>query len=223
MENLLLILLNSVITSSIICLADRVNNHIPIFINRSFCFNCDHTLSWYDLLPVISAIMTNFKCRYCHYHYGFRYPLLEFFGTFIGLLLFSDSSLWITFFLMLFLALEDCHDQSIHANILIPWILYLSITPWQRDIHASFIIVILTTVLFLVYVRHSLGAGDIPPIICLTLVSSSMSFAFTLICATVTAGIYIFVKHQRHIPFIPFLLIGWLLSIVIEKAITYLL
>lgn len=57
--------------------------------DRSRCLNCEHTLAWYDLLPLASWLSTGGKCRYCHKKIGWFEPAMEL-GTavlFVGLYL----------------------------------------------------------------------------------------------------------------------------------------
>ena len=59
------------------------------FINgRSECEYCGHTLSWLDLIPVVSFVFLQGKCRYCHKELSLLYPLSE-----IGTALFFTFSL----------------------------------------------------------------------------------------------------------------------------------
>ena len=44
---------------------------------RSMCPNCQHTLAWHDLLPVVSWLSLGGKCRYCHKPISWQYPLVE--------------------------------------------------------------------------------------------------------------------------------------------------
>ncbi len=44
---------------------------------RSMCASCQHTLAWYDLLPLVSWLSLGGKCRYCHKPIGWQPPLLE--------------------------------------------------------------------------------------------------------------------------------------------------
>src|SRR5690348_9428637 len=44
---------------------------------RSECPACHHKLAWYDLFPVISFLMLQGKCRYCHKKIGSEYVIVE--------------------------------------------------------------------------------------------------------------------------------------------------
>jgi leader peptidase (prepilin peptidase) / N-methyltransferase len=44
---------------------------------RSMCPNCQHTLAWYDLVPVFSWLSVRGKCRYCHKPISAQYPIVE--------------------------------------------------------------------------------------------------------------------------------------------------
>lgn len=45
--------------------------------DRSRCLHCGHTLSWFDLVPLVSWLSTGGKCRYCHTRIGNFEPLIE--------------------------------------------------------------------------------------------------------------------------------------------------
>lgn len=45
--------------------------------DRSRCLHCGHTLSWYDLVPLVSWISTKGKCRYCKKPIGWLEPVIE--------------------------------------------------------------------------------------------------------------------------------------------------
>ena len=44
---------------------------------RSQCPLCAHTLAWQDLIPVLSFILLQGKCRHCRAKISFQYPLVE--------------------------------------------------------------------------------------------------------------------------------------------------
>lgn len=54
------------------------------------CPECEHTLVWYDLLPVVSWVSLGGKCRYCHQPISRQYPLVEL----VTALLFSLSYIY---------------------------------------------------------------------------------------------------------------------------------
>ncbi len=58
---------------------------------RSYCPHCKHTLSWQDLIPVLSFLFLKGKCRYCKKPISWQYPLVEIFTGIIFLLIFLFS------------------------------------------------------------------------------------------------------------------------------------
>jgi leader peptidase (prepilin peptidase)/N-methyltransferase len=44
---------------------------------HSHCRNCDHTLSWWENIPLVSWIALRGRCRNCYDLIGWRYPLVE--------------------------------------------------------------------------------------------------------------------------------------------------
>lgn len=43
----------------------RLPQQRPVVFGRSVCDTCDHVLGFRDLIPVLSALQTRFRCRYC--------------------------------------------------------------------------------------------------------------------------------------------------------------
>ncbi|GDZ84203.1 hypothetical protein LCIT_14450 [Leuconostoc citreum] len=74
--------------------------------------------------------------------------------------------------------------------------------------------------LCLVY-RHKLGFGDIPILLCFILINDSLIFAYTLLIATILGLTGLLFVNQARLPFVPYLLAGWLIANLGEKAITY--
>jgi leader peptidase (prepilin peptidase)/N-methyltransferase len=44
---------------------------------RSHCRDCDHTLAWWENIPLFSWLFLRGRCRNCHAWIGTRYPLVE--------------------------------------------------------------------------------------------------------------------------------------------------
>ncbi|AEJ31192.1 MULTISPECIES: A24 family peptidase [Leuconostoc] len=218
MENLLILILNATLVSSIMCLADRINHGVNVLIKRSFCWHCGHNLKWYDLIPVFSTILTRGHCRYCQKKFGVHYAIFEFLGALIGSLLFSDTTTWITAYLLFFLALEDWHNERIHSDILMPWILYLFIQNWGEP-KLLLTCLVITISILLVHYRQAMGKGDIPVLLVLTLISTTQSFALSLLIASTLALVRLKIRQVKQLPFVPFLYIGWLVVTLIEKTL----
>jgi prepilin signal peptidase PulO-like enzyme (type II secretory pathway) len=52
----------------------------PSLSGRSHCMSCRHTLSWYELIPVLSFLFQRGKCRHCHVRLSVQYPIVEVIG-----------------------------------------------------------------------------------------------------------------------------------------------
>lgn len=55
----------------------RIPLHKDITHERSFCPNCNHKLSFWDMIPILSYLFLKGKCRYCGQKIRIRYLLLE--------------------------------------------------------------------------------------------------------------------------------------------------
>jgi leader peptidase (prepilin peptidase)/N-methyltransferase len=58
-------------------LVDRLPREETVIKGRSRCEFCGKELHWIDLIPVLSFISTEGKCRYCHAPLPYFYPLIE--------------------------------------------------------------------------------------------------------------------------------------------------
>jgi len=66
-----------IIGSFLNCLIYRLNIGQSVLKGRSYCPKCKHRLSWRDLVPVLSYLELNGKCRYCRKTISSQYPLVE--------------------------------------------------------------------------------------------------------------------------------------------------
>ena len=55
----------------------RLPKHENITHKRSYCPNCNHKLTFFDMIPVLSYIFLGGKCRYCKQKIRIRYLILE--------------------------------------------------------------------------------------------------------------------------------------------------
>ena len=50
---------------------------VPLTRDRSQCLHCSYTLKWYDLIPLVSWVTLNGRCRSCRKPIGHLEPLIE--------------------------------------------------------------------------------------------------------------------------------------------------
>lgn len=55
---------------------------------RSSCATCNKTLSWYELIPVVSFFIQKGRCRTCHVRLSVQYPLVELLSGLLSFLVF---------------------------------------------------------------------------------------------------------------------------------------
>ncbi len=55
----------------------RYNSGTSFTCGRSMCFSCGKTLSWYELVPVVSFVLQRGRCIGCKSKISWQYPLVE--------------------------------------------------------------------------------------------------------------------------------------------------
>lgn len=63
--------------SFLLVVADRIVTNRSFITGRSKCDGCGHTLSWLELIPVMSYLFQKGKCKHCHTTLSIWYPLSE--------------------------------------------------------------------------------------------------------------------------------------------------
>lgn len=81
----------------------RIPRKQDIVFKRSYCPNCQHELSFLDLIPVLSYIFVGGKCKYCKQKISIRYPLFELSNGLVFLGIYLLFGFTIYFFLTCFL------------------------------------------------------------------------------------------------------------------------
>lgn len=78
----------------------RIPRKIQVSSGRSFCPNCGHKLSFFDLIPILSYIFLKGRCRYCAEKISTLYPIVEILSGLVFLfsfLFFGYSLLYLKF------------------------------------------------------------------------------------------------------------------------------
>jgi len=68
----------------------------------SHCPKCQHKLSWWENIPIISYLILRGKCRSCRQNINIRYPVVELISGFLSLGLAVKFGLGVYFFVYLF-------------------------------------------------------------------------------------------------------------------------
>lgn len=135
---ILLFVLGLSVGSFINALVYRLHEKKPIVNDRSACPACDHRLSSYDLIPLVSFAMLLGRCRYCRKRISWQYPLVElltgiaFILPFTRYLLpvtgYTDLILYYVFvFILLLIFTYDLRYMLIPDSISIPSIIIVFI------------------------------------------------------------------------------------------------
>ena len=59
------------------CIANRLSKNESIVTPGSHCENCNHRLTWYELIPSFSFIIQGGKCRKCKIKLSPEYLIVE--------------------------------------------------------------------------------------------------------------------------------------------------
>jgi len=74
---LIIFIFGLIVGSFLNCVIYRLEVGQGFFKGRSYCPHCKQTLSWLDLIPVLSFFALRGRCRYCHQKISWQYPLVE--------------------------------------------------------------------------------------------------------------------------------------------------
>lgn len=77
MELFLVFVFGLVIGSFLNVVICRLAEGGSVVLDRSRCPKCAHTLSWYELVPLISFAIQRAQCRSCKEKISYQYPLVE--------------------------------------------------------------------------------------------------------------------------------------------------
>ncbi len=69
--------LGAIVGSFLNALSFRFNTGKSIMRGRSRCMHCNHPLSAFDLVPILSYLFLGGRCRYCHAKISLQYPIVE--------------------------------------------------------------------------------------------------------------------------------------------------
>ena len=209
----------------------RLPNHENFMNSRSYCDKCHHRLSLLDMVPIISFLLLRGRCRYCKgkidalssymefftgvlfalgfYVYGFSYELLIALGivSMLSIISVSDLSYYVipdevlVFFGCYFIIIKTLQVGAVNALLcILSGVILFAI---------MYAIMLLGNMMFK---KETLGGGDIKMmfvfgIILHPLLGLMAIFLGSLLALPVSLFLLL-KKHERLVPFGPFLLIS---------------
>jgi len=212
----------------------------------SHCPACKHSLSWYELVPVISYILLLGKCKHCKKKISLLYPIVEFLTGFIfavGYLKYDISyeffalciisSLSIITFISDFKFMVILDGPLIIASIslIILKYVYFGFRETALSLGSGIVLFLMffaiKTLGDKIYKRESLGGGDVKLAFFIGISLGLQLSGISLICACLLAfpyAIYItFKSKKREMPFGPFLIAGVFITFIYMDAINEIL
>ena len=224
-------ILGSIFASFIYCYSNRALKGESIIKPRSHCDNCNHVLTFIELIPIISYIILRGKCIKCKKSIGITSFILEVLTGILFLAVYlrygiSYNTLigFVIVCLLLSICITDFKEMIILDGILIVSTLLISLFIFLdsgiKVLGISLLNGFLGFVLFLIvkyigyiiFKRESLGDGDIKLAFVMGLVLSYNVFLISLITGSIIAlpyGIYITRKsNSKELAFGPFLGLG---------------
>lgn len=158
---------------------DRIPKNKTILYGRSQCDRCHHTLSWMDLVPVVSFLFLKGKCRYCGTRLSWEYPYIEIVTALLVVSVYTLSgsptnvfSLLNTIFLLgiilcfFALCMIDMKYGILpdtilfFATVITVFFLFLSPTSWMNHILSALAASLFFFLLIIVTKGKGMGMGD---------------------------------------------------------------
>lgn len=186
---------------------------------RSECTQCNHTLRWYELIPVVSYLIQGGKCKHCQANISIQYPLIELFTGFLFALAFIKfgleleliiALLFISMLVVIFVA--DLKYLIIPNKVLLFFLLlfiigriFVPLDPWYSPILAA-VIGFIGIMLIILLSKGGMGAGDMKLFFVLGIVLGlgNLILTFVLSCFIgLAVGIVLMIKGvvKKGVPF----------------------
>ena len=207
MIDLYYFLVGSILASFLGLVIDRFPEQ-SIIRPASHCDSCQTRLRPLDLIPIISQVISRFRCRYCKVRYPVWYALFE---LSLGFLFLSWSWGWLSLGQVILITAGltlGIYDFRHQEYPLLVWMIFhlilMACSGWNL---VMFFFLALTIMAHFIDIR--IGAGDF-----LFLASCALVFSVTelliLIQFASATGILAFLLQNKkeRLPFVPFLLLA---------------
>ena len=205
----------------------------------SHCTNCNHQLTFFELIPVLSYVFQKGKCKHCHQKISLFYPIFELLTGILFVLCYLSFGLTpkliiaLTFVSMIIIiVVSDYHYLIISDGVLITFaiILFIEIiliNGLEQALYSLLNGVLAFVTMYLLkkfgdflFKKESMGGGDIKLLfifgMVLTYPIAILSIFIGSIIGLPLALIILYKKKDNVIPFGPFLAAGATLLLLLQ-------
>lgn len=223
MDTILLFVFGSCLASFFDVIIQRSHHHQIWWRGRSYCPQCHHSLTWYDVIPIISQCLLKNRCRYCHHPLSKRHIVIEsLFGGYTCLFFQSHWSLsimqlclcYVTSLIFITSFWSDFCYFEIYMTLFIPlfvlWLILVTINHLPLYIIPAICCFIIGKCSI---IQHYMGEGDFIFMSWLLLFIPLSTFMIVLFITSIFGLIVAFLPRfweKQALPFIPCLTFGYL-------------
>lgn len=241
-----LFIIGSLFGSFYCCLANRLSKNESIVTPGSHCENCNHRLTWYELIPIFSFIIQGGKCRKCKIKLSYEYLIVEIVTGLLFMLSFAIYQFSYSTLIMIVLSslliityISDFKYMVILDEVLIPGIILLIVILFfqynvnfvlQSLLRGLVIFGLLLVIKLIgdkVYKQESLGWGDVKlSFIAGLLLGFKLGLVYLFVGALIALpyGLVLrLIKKDIIMPFGPFLITSLYLVFIFSPYINRLL
>lgn len=204
---------------------------------RSHCQNCDHSLSWYELIPVFSWIFLGGKCKNCKQPISIRYPLVEcltgllFVGVFLVYGFTFDTLIYFLFVSILVMAGFVDYDSMIipdrtHVVCILCGVLLIVLHPDELTSKLIGAAIVSIPLFLIAYFTKGMGYGDVKLMASAGLVLGWPNILLAFLLGSVIASIYGIITSRinntslkSEMPFGPHLVISILICLFVGNQL----
>ena len=241
-DNPLILIIIAVIAASfgsfITAASWRLPRNEDILLAASHCPKCKAKLKFFDLLPIISWLISRGRCRYCHAKIGLRYLITEIITTLIFLGLYFKYGLGSEFIILsllavslLILIISDFEtyiipDSTTIAAFILAIVYHFYVkSEWEEYILGSLFCLLIALALrygfYFITKREGLGFGDVKflPVAGLWLGFAALPVYFVLagITGVLTGIIWRLIFENPEYPFGPALAMSMFALIIFPQ------
>jgi prepilin signal peptidase PulO-like enzyme (type II secretory pathway) len=164
MHFLLLFFVGILVGSFLSAFTYRFPRRMQFIRGRSICPFCNHVISWYDNIPVLSFIFLGGRCRHCRKKISFRYPLLEIFTGIAFVIVGADLIKIIISLIFISIFVIDLENHIIPDSLIFAGLAMVLLTLKEGlfyGLFAGFLASDLLLLLNLVTGGKGMGLGDV--------------------------------------------------------------